>query len=627
MKKIFSLAILLDVLQKCLLILKTTDLHQCSLYSDDFWYVHGKHFLLVDRLTILVLQTEKHIDEVNHYASGFLQRMHFYHYFVTLEIHEKFLDNVTEYKDKHNLSQRPLGSSKWLQPIEDLEFLRIKLLSSDSSKGYVVIVWDVKTLHQFLNDNLMVVVEQRATYSLHFVFDSNDCQTIDDQVDDILRRFWEEFNVINIVAQTPCSSRIYIYRPFVKSSDVWGITENYSFDEIKNNLLLITNILDNFNKYPLNIGMFPMELTAVLDLPKLLRANPIYKNLSRSRDFGGLDGLMLGTLAQYLNFEVNLVGAMKELYFGEVLPNGTITPGALKDLFEGKIIYSANSRYIINYEKQTMEFTVPHLIQAICAVVPKAPKLPKWVALFRCFNKTAWLLIGLTLLVCTTFWYFARSFTKVLYCLCLLFNLVVLGIFEGYMFRTFTTTKFYPDINTLEELDKSGLTLEWDSWFFFKDNSSLIKNLERKSVPVQQDTFNSIAFHRNVATVEPKVYAEFLSTKYVDSEGFPRLHIVDECLNTFLVGHVVPKGSAFLTIFNNFITKMMEAGLTEKWLRDVFDSTVTEKTYILNKNKQSVKAFSMDDLQIAFYGIVVGYVGSFLVFLCELRTKARRNLL
>ncbi|KAJ3647500.1 hypothetical protein Zmor_019374 [Zophobas morio] len=201
---------------------------------------------------------------------------------------------------------------------------------------------------------------------------------------------------------------------------------------------------------------------------------------------------------------------------------------------------------------------------------------------------------------------------------CLLFNIVIVGLLQGYMFRIFTTTTFYPDINTLEQLDKSGLTLVWNLWFIFEDNSSIIKSLERKSKPMLDDTVNSVAFHRNVAAVEPKVLAELLTTMYIDNEGFPLLHIVDECLTTLLVGHMVSKGSAFLTVFNNAISKMVEAGLIDKWMRDMFESTATEKMFILNQNKQGVKGFSLYDVQVAFYVILLGYVGSVVVFLFEM---------
>jgi hypothetical protein len=38
---------------------------------------------------------------------------------------------------------------------------------------------------------------------------------------------------------------------------------------------------------------------------------------------------------------------------------------------------------------------------------------------------------------------------------------------------------------------------------------------------------------------------------YVDDDGQPLLHIVNECVSSFVVATVVPKESAFLHVFDN----------------------------------------------------------------------------
>jgi hypothetical protein len=186
----------------------------------------------------------------------------------------------------------------------------------------------------------------------------------------------------------------------------------------------------------------------------------------------------------------------------------------------------------------------------------------------------------------------------------------------------FSTTMFYADINTLQELDESELPIAMGFWNFIKADSDLIRSLENKSIRKSHDSVDFVAYQRNLSSCESKLYTEFLmKMKYVDHDGLPLLHIVNECLSTFLLTNIVPKGSAFLTVFDNVITKIVESGLTIKWNNDIVDSLTIEKMINLNRNRTSLKSFSIYVVQSAFYIIVLGYISSFLLFLCEVLYK------
>ena len=654
MTNIVSLALAFVVMEGASINLNLTEdlLQDCSSYTDDFWDIYDNHFLLVDHLTIHVLQIDTYKSEVNQYTDNFLEILSWYDYPVALEIEESFLKqsplniersiNFRDVYDYVNLHQK-------LEPIDYDELLQIKRLSSDSLKGYFIIVWDVETLHLFLDENsTLVIPEERATYALQFVFTSPElCDHIRNHIDNILRRFWREYNVVNIVAQTPCccdTTQVYIHRPFVKFNESWGITQNYNFDDIIENFRVITNPLDNFNQFPLDVNIFLKEPTAVPQLPKLLKGSPIYKSLSSSKGYAGVDGLILGTLSEYLNFNVNLVGESSRNFFGAQLPNGTYTPGAMKYVVDRKIVYSANGRYLINYDDSAIEFTVPHTAEENCVVVPKAHKIPIWMSLFRCFNQQGWILIIVVCVASTVIWYYIGptkivqkvSWTTFSYLFgiperhkprvpqfvfltaCMFFNVVILGTIQGSMFKTFTTTTHYPDINTFEELDKSNLPLQSPIWNFIKDDTPLLQNLKKKTIHNSPDGYQQLAVHKNFSLTDSKSSAKFhIKSQYVDDDGYPLFHIVNECFSTFLMAHIVPKGSAFLTVFNNVITKMIESGLTKKWDKDIVDSLVVEKMTSLSRKRKKMRAFSLYDLQGAFYVIFLGYAGSVALFLYE----------
>ncbi|XP_068894960.1 uncharacterized protein [Tenebrio molitor] len=626
---------------------------ECTINSTDFWSVCETHFLLVEFLTILVLQTEKHKLDINYFTEALLKMMSGYEYPVTLKIEEYFLSDPNE-NGTRSISDEliidEVGGHN-IEPVEYEKLAEIKRLSSDSRKGYFIIVWDMATLHQFLDDDYQIVIpEARATYSLHFVFTSSEsCQGVKYELSDILRRFWIDYNIVNVIAQMPCSCdshQVYIYRPFVRTNSSWGVTNIYTLQEINTNFRLITNLLDNLNRAPLPIAVFPRSLTAVRDLPKLLNHNPIYKNLSWSKGFVGTDGMTLGTLAESLNFDVVVIGDL-ENNFGFLHPNGTIS-GVLGDVAERRAVFAANSRFLANYHLDQIEFTKPNSDDVVCIAVPKAAKVPRWASIFKSFSLTTWFLISLTCIACTVFWYWMRSsetvakaswimfsilvgtavkvvpnFSQSLFLIaCMIFNIIIIGVIQGSLFTNFSTTMFYADINTLQELDESELPIAMMLWHFIKPDSDLMRRLQNKTVRKSGDSLDLVAYQRNLSVCEVKLYFEFLmKMKYVDQDGLPLLHIVNECLSTFLHINIVPKGSAFLTVFDNVITRIVESGLTIKWNNDVVDSLTIEKMINMNRNRTSVKSFSIYDVQSAFYIIVMGYIFSLLLFLCEVLYK------
>jgi hypothetical protein len=624
----------------------------CMIYTDDYWLVYQSHFLFANFLTVQVLQTGKHISALNMFTQSAIKIMNSYDYIISIKTKEKFLTKNIKPRRLHyyNATVRH-GVLPDSSPIERKELIQIKSLTSDAAEGYVIIAWHPKIVHQFLDQDYRIVVPKvRATYALQFIFSTTHlCKTVTIEMDNLLRRLWLAYNVVNVIAQTMCScdtSKIYIFRPFIKTENMWGLTEYYHFQEVVTNFRVITNPLKNFNRFPLSISIFEQFPLATKRLPKLLRYNPIYKNLTWSQGFAGVDGLMLGTIAEYLNFDVVPFGTTTEANYGYVLPDGKST-GSFYDVIHGKVVYSANSRCVANYSSR-IEFTIPYITNEVCAVVPKALKLQNWAILLTCFDLPSWICIILSVTASTVFWWQVApskdlvqqswqifSFlvgipTKVVPVLhhifflvgCMVFSIVILGTIQGFLFTTFTKTIYYKDINTLEEVDQLGLPTASTCWNLMNDDSDVVKRLKAKRVEPTANMFDLVAYRRNLVVLDTKFLLQFLiKSKYTDGDGQPLLHIVDECAGTFMVARIVPEGSAFLNVFNNIIVKIFENGLSWKWIGDLDDSILTEKLMKRKKNKTSVRSFSLHDFQSAFYVIIFGNACSVLVFLCEIVSK------
>jgi hypothetical protein len=634
-----------------LLQIATETAENCMILTDDYRLVYQTHFLQVNFLKVQVLQTDTNTLAINQFAQDVIEAMS--NHFVAFEVAENFVTkSVTTGRERFYNATIKHGVVADSKPIDYEELFKIKTLTSGTPEGYVIIAWHPSVLHQFLDqDNQTVLPKIRATYALQFIFSEKHlCKTIKTEMDNILRRLWIEFYVVNVIAQAPCScdtSEIYIYRPFVKTGNLWGLTEYYHLQDVTSNFRVITNPLTNLNGFPLKISIFEKFPSALTNLPRMLLNNPIYKNLTWSKGFGSVDGILLGVLAEHLKFDVVPVAGKSKNNQGIAFPNGTTT-GSLHDVAYRKVVYGATSRAVQNYST-LIEFATPILTNQLCIVVPKALKLSNWAILINSFDQASWIFIILSIIASVIFWYqvgpstdFTKQTWQILSFLlgiptnlvpvlhqfaflmgCMIFNIVILGILQGFLFTSFTKTLYHKDVNTLEEVVQLGLPVATHRWNLIGTDSDIMRRLKIIQADPKEKILDRVAYQRNLVVFESKFSSTLASrSKYVDQYGQPLLHIVDECVGSYAVATILPKGSAFLKVFNHIIIKLSEGGFPWKWLYDFFDGIVEEK--IIRRSKKhhtSVKSFSLHDIESGFHILILGNICAVLVFLSEIMWK------
>jgi hypothetical protein len=84
---------------------------------------------------------------------------------------------------------------------------------------------------------------------------------------------------------------------------------------------------------------------------------------------------------------------------------------------------------------------------------------------------------------------------------CMVFNIIIIGVIQGSLFTNFSTTMFYADRTTLQELDESELPIAMGFSNFIKADSDLIRSLENKTVYKSHDSLDEICRPRWVATL------------------------------------------------------------------------------------------------------------------------------
>lgn len=207
-----------------------------------------------------------------------------------------------------------------------------------------------------------------------------------------------------------------------------------------------------------------------------------------------MDALVLGTLANKLNFTVDLKICPK-IDFGYRMKNGTFT-ATLGDVVYKRVDIAFNNRYISSLAAP-IEFLHPLMSEKFCFYSPRAKLKPKWLAIFQCFRIDVWLAILFVNLICGLVRYFIkrlqiaidpgiekkhplsrilfetwnvmmlspsiilpkRSPERFFLGICLLVNVILAGTFQGTLVTSLSTPSKYQEINTLEELDESGLII------------------------------------------------------------------------------------------------------------------------------------------------------------------------
>lgn len=205
---------------------------------------------------------------------------------------------------------------------------------------------------------------------------------------------------------------------------------------------------------------------------------------------------------------------------------------------------------------------------------------------------------------------------------CILLNTVTILILQGNLVTYFSTKSYYSDINSLEELDQSGLQISTSLPVFdYYANSTLIKKLHGKITHKYRVSMKQAAFGRNVVALEREKDAKLLVLLYVNKGGDPQLHISKKAITSFYLSFMVPQGSPYLFQFNFLIMRFFESGLVEKWYNDFAASITTSFKFRYRGDYRSLEPFSLYDMQSAFIILGIGLSMAVTTFVYELTRK------
>lgn len=203
--------------------------------------------------------------------------------------------------------------------------------------------------------------------------------------------------------------QIGYYDPFVNvrslgitNVDEWGIFHCFPLKYLNFDDSWLLQKEYNLNNFPLTFTVFRRYPTMMQEVPKTFAKSYISAGMKRS-GYGGIDGLVLGNLAEALEFKVVTKNPKYLETYGYKLENGTFI-GAIGDILNGDADAAMNGRFFFSYLSSDIEYLMPTYGDKVCVIAPSAEKIPQWKTIFMCFGIYVWYaFIAITLFASAVF--------------------------------------------------------------------------------------------------------------------------------------------------------------------------------------------------------------------------------
>uniref|UniRef100_A0A0H2UI72 Uncharacterized protein n=1 Tax=Rhodnius prolixus TaxID=13249 RepID=A0A0H2UI72_RHOPR len=328
----------------------------------------------------------------------------------------------------------------------------------------------------------------------------------------------------------------------------------------------------------------------------------------------GIDGSFMLELSRHLNFTPVIIKAKN---YDE----------AMSKMLAKAVGMSVNA-WSMRFLNEHVSMTHAMYSDQKCVALRKGSVLRGWHVFLQTFRWDVWLAIICTAIITNWIvalvtrrrsWYEAMPtvlramFTvplrrppkstkeRIIIASCLLFGIVIMTTYQGNLYYFIKTKVKHKPPTTLSEIRQE---------------------IRGRHLP-NDTTLTNRVFEKYAIRIRRKIFDLLMQTGQLSN-----LYLVPECLYTANFAYALRKGSVWLAPLNRFLLSMFEAGFPEAWYR----RTVFTKKRISYKGKRktvkSARVFTLRDLEVAIFVLLLGLTLSFVVFLLEIlsATVASRNL-
>ncbi|XP_037090457.1 ionotropic receptor 21a-like, partial [Pollicipes pollicipes] len=379
---------------------------------------------------------------------------------------------------------------------------------------------------------------------------------------------------------------------------------------------------------------------------------------------GGLETVLVQTFGTVINYVPEFTRPTDGGLWGRHEEDGTWS-GLVGDLHYGRADVGMANLFISESKLEAIDMTTPYMTDYACYIAAVPPPPPRYLSLVRPLTWRTWLwTLGSFALVVPVLWGLAhggdgahnpfRSFTyssfyafgvliqeamhrlprqlaaQLFLGLFFLFSVVISSAYRGNLIAYLMVPAPPTPLDTSRQLLASGLewgvrrAAEWESWF------------QNSPDPIARRLADDIRFvgsfqegirrarDTNFAFINSKQSLQYLvATNFTDAMGEELMHVSRECYIPFSVALGLPKYSPLTSKFNLLIRRTIEAGLVDKYFKDVLESVRTQQGRRKAARESSTRQqpLNISHLQAPLGLYVIGLLLSLTAFVAEVGLK------
>lgn len=322
-------------------------------------------------------------------------------------------------------------------------------------------------------------------------------------------------------------------------------------------------------------------------------------------------------------------------------------------------------------KEKFLEGLYPHEQDDICVVVPRGEAIPQVLYMFMVFEISVWCSLLLTMVVGTVAYFYLnkyienrnmrsvivyiirstlagpwghlphKSAERLLVCSWCLFGVLITSFFISELTSTLIEKKYYPDINTLQELESTNWKIYGTEEEVelvqsnygnegFKDRFvginffDVVKHFpgNRTNKFPRSIIYRTIAYMRKPVLMSKERALHFLQSKESYKHGRRTFSLMSECPFPNQVSYSVTKGrgTIYAAKVNDIIKRLYFSGIIEHWksIAEIFNSNDVKLEKTVKEEEEENGYLSLFHLQTAFYLLAAGLIISIVAFNVEL---------
>ncbi|KAL7029689.1 hypothetical protein ACKWTF_006320 [Chironomus riparius] len=441
----------------------------------------------------------------------------------------------------------------------------------------------------------------------------------------------DNINKINLLTFIPflkCENRSCRY----EQKEVCGNTKPVIINQYVNGSFQLKS--NYFPEKISNLHQCPVKIVTFNCPPMMMINYSVSNDGLESFKLFGVDGEMTNTLAEELNFKIDLYHISDLIRWGSLSPNGT-SKGALKMIIENEADLTVGM-YTITYLRTlfmaTSEsyYSVPFIL-----IVPPGSPFSSFEKLFRPFQLFVWIFLLLTFIIAfiviliiklqknsVRAFVFGRgnrspflnvliafvggsqtqlpqrNFARTLLMIYLLFCLVKRSLYQGALFQFLQVDDRHNEIQSIDELVEKDFKV-------FMLPSSLEHTQNMKFKDKRKWVNATVLLDKRAETTDPLAK-----------------HAVSSSLEQY--GIYFRKNSYLVKSFNRKISLFKTSGLIDFWASDYISNTYLN----IKKESDGPRMLNVEQLMGGFQVLLIGIITASILFICEvIARKCRISLM